>query len=105
MRANELAPRRGLFSLRRRREVVPLQDIADRLITHPIAHILQCTHNSIVSPRTIVFGELDDQLFNFFIESWSARIPPVLRSVELLRDKFPVPGENSLRLTNGGNAL
>ena len=44
MGANKLAPRRGLFSLRGRRDVVPLQDIAD-----PSGRSLYSLHSS--APR------------------------------------------------------
>ena len=57
---NKLAPRRSLFSLRSRWEVVTLQDVTDRLVAHRIPYIFQRADNAIIAPRAILFGELDD---------------------------------------------
>ena len=60
MGLNKLAPGRGLFSLRGRWEVVTLQDIADRLVAHRIADILQRSNNTVIPLRAILFGKLHD---------------------------------------------
>ena len=50
VRANKLAPGRGLFSFWDWAKVMSLQDIADRLVAHRIPHILQRPDNAILTP-------------------------------------------------------
>lgn len=57
MGTNKLAPCCGLFSLRRRWEVVTLQNIADRLVAHRMAHILQSSDNAVIAPAAILLSE------------------------------------------------
>ena len=57
---NKLVPRRGLFSLRNRREFMTLQDIPDRLVAHRITPILQRVHIAVVPTRAILLSELND---------------------------------------------
>ncbi len=95
--AKTLAPRRRLFSLRCRGEVMPLQDSADRLVAHRIPHILQSPDNAVISPGAILLSELDDQLLYGWIDSWPSWIPPVRGPVKLSREELPVPSQEQLR--------
>jgi hypothetical protein len=52
VRADELLPRRGLFTLRCWGNIVSLQDVADGLITNRIAQVGQRADDPIISPRS-----------------------------------------------------
>ena len=105
MGTNKLAPGRGLFSFWDWGEVMPLQDVADRLVAYRITHVLQRPDNAIIPPCSILFGELDDELLDSWIDSGPSWIMALRGPVKLFCDELPVPGENRLRLDDGGNIL
>ena len=73
-----------------------LQDVADRLVAHRIPHILQRADYAVISPGAILFGELEDQLLDGWIDSGPSGIVAVRGPVKLSRDEFPVPGQQGL---------
>ena len=91
MRADELVPRRCLFSLRRGRYTVALQYVADGLVARSIPEVRHGPGNAIIAPRSVLSREADNQLFDLFVDSWSPRIRPVLGTVELPCDELAVP--------------
>ena len=96
MRADELVPRRCLFSLRRGRYTVALQYVADGLVARSIPEVRHGPGNAIIAPRSVLSREADNQLFDLFVDSWSPRIRPVLGTVELPGDELAVPPENRI---------
>ena len=69
----------GLLSLRRGRKAVTFQDVADRLIAHPVTDLRQRAGDPVIPPGSIVLRETDDQLFNFLIDL-GVRPPPRVSS-------------------------
>src|SRR5664279_3765977 len=50
----ELAPGRGSLPLRRRRVAMAAQNVSDRLITHRVPEVGQCSYNPVVAPAGIL---------------------------------------------------
>ena len=96
VRADELVPRRCLFSLRHGRYAVALQYVADGLVAHSVPEVRQRARDAIVAPRSVLSGEADNQLFDFIVDSWSPRVRPVLGTVELPCDELAVPPEDRI---------
>ena len=103
VRANELAPRRRLRTLRRWRQAVLLQNVADRPIADLVSEIGERSGDAIVAPASILGGEVDDEPFDLLADRRSTSPSSFLRSVELLRDQTSMPREDGLRLDDRCN--
>src|SRR5215510_16450916 len=71
VRADELLPRRGFFSLRRWGNAVALQDVADGLITDRQAQVGQRADNPIVAPGAVFLGHADHQGLELWANFWA----------------------------------
>ncbi len=76
---------------------MPLQDIADPLVAHRIAHILQRPDKAVISPGAILLSELDDEWLDGWIDSGPSWIPSVRGAGKLSRDELSVPNQQRLR--------
>ena len=56
MRLDELPPGRVLAPLGCRLDAVPLQDVADRMVTHVVTQIGERSHDPIISPARVLPG-------------------------------------------------
>ncbi|PYT22014.1 MAG: hypothetical protein DMG57_36770 [Acidobacteria bacterium] len=78
MRADELFPGCVLAPFGRRRQAMPPQDIADRLIRYAMTEIGQSSHDAIVTPSGILSRDSDNQGFQFGCGSRPAGIAAML---------------------------
>ncbi len=76
------------------------QDGADRVVAHRITHILQRADHAGISPRSILFGELDDYLLDDWIDAGPSWIVALPGPVTLSRDELSVPGQQRLRVAH-----
>jgi hypothetical protein len=82
-----------------------LEDIAYRLITDPIAQVLQSALDTIIAPCTIFSGHADHHGFNLGVNSGPAYTCGGLRGGSLLASELAIPGKNRLGLGKRGNFL
>src|SRR5262249_52099742 len=71
VRADELLPRRGLFTLRCWGNAVALQDVADGLITNRIAQVGQRADDPIIAPGAVFLGHTDHQGLESWVKFWA----------------------------------
>src|SRR5918996_91143 len=69
MTANECLPRGRLLALRSRWERATFEDVAHRLVADLVAQMRQGTDNAVITPATILFGHLYDQVFELLIDA------------------------------------
>src|SRR5450830_244764 len=94
---NECRPGGRVLALRRGRQTVALQNIADRLIRDLMPQIGQRPHNPIITPGPILLGHANNQFLNFSVDPWPARGSPFLRAIELAGDEPSVPCQDGVR--------
>ena len=58
----------------------------------------QSPHNAVIAPRAILLGEAHDQGLECWIDLGASKRLALLGTVKLLRDAFPMPYQNRLRL-------
>ena len=97
MGPNERCPCAGALSLRRRRQTVASQDIADRLIGNVVAQIGQRPRNPIITPVSVLAGHANDQLLDLSLDARPARASTGLRAIELAGDKLAIPAQDGVR--------
>ena len=73
MGPNQGRPCGRALALRRRRQRVAVQDIANRLIGNHIPKIGQSAHNPVIAPVAVLAGHANDQLLDFSGHPRSAR--------------------------------
>src|SRR5450830_179240 len=88
---NECRPGGRVLALRRGRQTVTAQNIADRLIRYLMPQIGQRPHDPIIAPGPILLGHANNQLLNFSVDPWPARGSTCPRSIELAGDEPSVP--------------
>src|ERR1019366_3131859 len=98
---NEIAPCRIPSSLRRWPKAVSLEDVAHRLIADVVPQIVDRASNSVVAPRRIVSGQMDDEVFDFGLGRRSSVLFAKSRTIELLGHQSPVPFEDRLGFDDG----
>jgi hypothetical protein len=64
---NERRPGGRALALRRRRQTVALQDIADRLMAYTISQIGQRPGNPVITPVPVLLGQTNDQLLDLAV--------------------------------------
>ena len=94
---DELGPRNGRLSPRRRRDTVALQDVADGLVGDVVPEVSQGADNPIVSPTCFRLGRLENQPLDCDVNSRAAPLLSILGTVELLSNQTPIPAEDRLR--------
>jgi hypothetical protein len=94
MDADKLSPGHGLLALGSWRDAMALEDIADRLIAHGIAKILDGSDNTVIAPRAVLAGHPYHQGLEFLVNPRTANGPRWLGGVTLLIYARAVPGEN-----------
>ena len=87
-RANELFPSCVLAPFGRRRQAMPPQNVADRLIRYAMAKIGQGSHDAIIAPSGILPRDADYQGFQFRCDPRPAGIGAMPRSIKLACDQF-----------------
>jgi len=75
-----------------------LEDIAHGLITDIIAQMSQGASQTVVAPAAIFLCHLDDQVFQFFINSGTSRQLALAGTIEFISGAFALPGEDGVRL-------
>jgi hypothetical protein len=70
---NEGRPCGRALALRRRRQSVALQNIANRLIGDLISEIGQGAHNPVIAPVPVLARYANDQLLDLLLDPRSAR--------------------------------
>jgi len=61
---NELGPSSVPFALWSASQTVPLENIADGLVGNTVTQVGQSPDDAIITPASILLGQLDDQLFH-----------------------------------------
>src|SRR5215475_14570325 len=97
MDPNESRPGGRALALRRGRQSVALQDIADRLIADLVPQISQRPHNPTITPVTVLLGHANDQLLNLSLDPRPAGASTRLRAIEFVGHELAVPGQDGLR--------
>ena len=75
-----------------------LENVPHGLIADCITQMPQRPHNAVIAPRAILLGETHDQGLEFWIDWGASKRLALLGTVKRLRDEFPMPGQNRLRL-------
>ena len=78
-----------------------LEYVGYRRIGDVIADVLQCSLNSIVSPRRVLSGEANNGIHDDLSDSWPTGFAFVA-GIEFLRDQFAMPLQNRVWRDNGG---
>ena len=102
MRLDELPPGRVLAPLGCRLDAVPLQDVADRLVTHVVTQIGERSHDPIISPARVLHGHPNNSSLDLRPDSRTAGIGAVSGTVEFAGDQPPVPGQDCVGLGHAG---
>ncbi len=84
MGLDKLCPRGGLFTLRRRRNIVALENIAHGLIADRISQVLKRPLNTVIAPGSVLPGHADHQGFYLGVDSRPSRGLAMLGAVKLL---------------------
>jgi hypothetical protein len=100
---DKLSPGHGFLAHRGRGEAMALEDMSYRLITDPIAQVLQSALDAIIG--TIFSGYADHHGFNLVVNSGPSYTLGGLRSVNLLVSELAVPGEDRLGFSNRSDFL
>ncbi len=100
---NESRPRGRALALRRRRQAVTPQDIADRLIRNLVPQIGQRPSNPVIAPIPVLTGHPKDQLLDLPLDPGPARILPGLRAIEFAGDELAIPAKDRVRPSDGGD--
>jgi hypothetical protein len=88
--------------LRRWRQTVAPQDIANRLIGYLVSQIGQRPHNPVIAPVPVLPGHPNDQLLDFSLDARSARAA-TRRAIELADDQLAMPAQDGVRSGYGGD--
>src|SRR3974390_744415 len=94
MRPNERCPACRVPALRRRRQSVASQDIADRLIAHTMPEISQRSGDPVITPISVLPGNANDQLLNRSADPRPAKASTGRRALELAGHKLAGPGQD-----------
>src|SRR5467141_1144363 len=104
-RADALFPRRGGLALWRWGNPMAFQEVAHRLRTDGQAQVGQGTDKTVIAPGAVFLGHADDQSLELggnFGTAWGLSLG---RTVTLLGDEFPVPGEDGGGFDDGRHCL
>src|SRR3974390_974714 len=102
MRPNERCPACRVPALRRRRQSVASQDIADRLIADTMPEISQRSGDPVITPISVLPGNANDQLLNRSADPRPAKASTGRRAIELAGPKLAVPGQDGVRPRHKG---
>src|SRR5262245_36616023 len=105
VRLNELLPRCAATSLGCWRDVVSVQDVADRSIRNLMTQIRQRSDDPVVAPTPVFAGKTDHHRFDFRSCPRAARINAVPRPIELVCNQPPIPGEKGIRFCDACDVL
>jgi hypothetical protein len=94
---NEGRPGGHVSALRRRRQRVAVQDIANGLIGNLIPEIGQGAHNPVIAPVPVLARHANDQLLDLSLDPRPARALTGLRAIEFAGDQLAVPGQDGVR--------
>ena len=98
------APHRPLaVAVRRRRQAVALQNIANRLIGNLVPQIGQRPRNPVKAPVSVLAGHANDQLLNLSLDPRSAWASTGLRAIEFAGYMLAIPAQDRVRPGYGGN--
>src|SRR5258708_13581200 len=81
--------------VRRRRQAVALQDIANRLIRNLVPQIGQRPCDPVVAPAPVLAGHANDQFLDLSLDPGPARAS-TRRAIELAGDKIAIPAKDGL---------
>src|SRR5580700_3117558 len=87
---NEGRPGGRVAALRRRRQSVAVQNIANRLIGDLIPEIGQGAHNPVIAPVAVLARHANDQLLDLSLDPRSAWALMGLRAIEFAGDQLAV---------------
>src|SRR6266568_8177706 len=97
MDPNECRPGCRALAFWCRRQTMPLQDIAHRLITDVVPQIGQRPHDPVITPVMVLLRHANDQLLNLALDPRPARASTRLRAIEFAGNQLAVPGQDSVR--------
>ena len=86
-----------------RTKTIFAQDVPHALVRNDATKIGQCAGNPVISPRRIVFGELNNEFFN---RRRNGRSPVCILAMVILpflADKLAMPFEQGFRLNDGND--
>ena len=73
---------------------MPPQNVAHRLVRHPVSQIAQGSYDPVVSPSGVLSHQSNHQVLYLRAEARSASGPTLFRAVELMRDEPAILGED-----------
>jgi hypothetical protein len=103
MRRDEVPPGGIVAALWGGRDAVTLQNIANRLIGDLMAETGERPGYEVIAQARILVCNAHDQLFQLRAQFWPTGIGTPLRTVELLRNDAPIPGQDCIGLGNAGD--
>src|SRR6266850_6846751 len=102
MCADELVPSPGLLAFGGWGHAVTLEDVSHGLVADGIAQVSHGSDDAIVSPGAVLLGEPYHQRLQFCLDGRAPWRLALRRAVELLCHQHTMPGEDGLRLDDGG---
>src|SRR5580700_611828 len=99
--SDEDRPRGRALALRRGRQSMALQNIANRLIGNHIPEIGQGARNPVIAPVPVLARHANDQLLHLALDPRPTRAMTSLRAIEFASDQLAVPGQDSVRPGDG----
>ena len=99
---NENRPRGRALALRRRRQAVTPQDIADRLIGYLVTQIGQRPRDPVVAPVPVLPGHANDLFLDLSLDprpAWAS----TCRAIELVGDELAIPTKDRVRPSDRGD--
>jgi hypothetical protein len=97
--ANERRPGGRALAIRRRRQTMALQDIADRLMAYTIAQIGQRPGNPVITPVPVLLGPKELSVARP-CASPAAGLGHDERVVELVGGQLAIPGQDGVGLSH-----
>jgi hypothetical protein len=105
MEANKFLPRSRLLAVWSAWKAPALENIAYGLIADVVAQLGESTGNAVITPGTILLGHVDDQVFEFPVDTRSSHGLSLRGAIEFLSHQLAMPGENRLGFDDGSDFL
>ena len=96
-------PGRGFTTLWGCRHAAPLEDIAHGLVTDLVAQLRQGTSQTVITPAPIFLGHLDNQVFQFVLNTGTSRRLALGGAIAFVRGEFSLPGKDGVRFDDMGD--
>ena len=84
---------------------MPPQNVAHRLVRHPVSQIAQGSYDPVVPPSGVLSRQPNHQFLYLRTDARPASGPTLFRAVELVRDEPAIPGQDGVRLGHVSDRL